>query len=396
MKGLFMFLAAVIAAVVVGVFLSYAPGYVMIAYGTLRVEFTLFVFLLIYVGLLLLGAGIWWLTARVAGTPRRWRRRLSLRSERKAAQRYTQGVVALAQGRLQVAERALEQAAQGVLTLPALLAAAHAANYAGARERRDTYLQRAVDSDEHAMPAVLITQARFDLAQGDYERALASLQTLRRQGGRHPQAEQDLGRVYAALNEPMKMLQLLPSLVNNRSGIDARELEDWAALALSGVVARGKEKPMAVFKRLPASLRERPRVVRALAKACLPGDSDTAAEVLERNLKGGYDAGNVAAYAALEAIPAATRLRVLEEWLSRYGERDELLKAAGRVALEAGFWGRARGYLGKLRTRAPDAETAFLLGQVAEKEGRAADACEAYRTGLQEAVRPRSFDDGHH
>lgn len=395
MKWLVTFLAAVIAAVVIGVLLSYEPGYVMIAYGTLQVEFTLFVFLLIYVGVLLLGATVWWLTARLAGTPGRWRRRFSLRSERKAAQRYTQGVVALAQGRLQVAERALEQAAQGVLTLPALLAAAHAADHAGARERRDAYLQRAADSDERSVPVVLITQARFDLAHGDYERALASLQALRRQGGRHPQAEWDLARVYAALNEPVKMLQLLPSLVN-RSEADAEELEGWAASALSGAVARGKEKPMVVFKRLPSSLRGRPRVVRALAAACVPGDPDAAAEVLERSLKRGYDAGNVAVYAALESIPAATRLRVLEEWLSRYGERDDLLKAAGRVALEAGFWGRARGYLGKLRSRGPDAETAFLLGQVAEKEGRAADACEAYRTGLQEAVRPSSFDDGHH
>ena len=392
MKWLVTFLAAVIAAVVIGVLLSYEPGYVMIAYGTLRVEVTLFVFLLIYVGLLLLGAGAWWLTVRLVGTPGRLRRRFSLRSERKAAQRYTQGVVALAQGRLQVAERALEQAAQGVLTLPALLAAAHAADHAGERERRDAYLQRAADSDERSMPAVLITQARLDLAHGDYERALASLQALRRQGGRHPQAERDLARIYAALNEPVKMLQLLPSLVNRPEADDA-ELAGWAASALSGAVALGKEKPMAVFKRLPPGLREKPQVVRALAAACAHGDPDAASEVLERSLKRGYDAGNVAAYAALDSIPPATRLRVLEEWLSRYGERDELLKAAGRVALEAGFWGRARGYLSKLRTRAPDAETAFLLGQVAEKEGRPMDACEAYRTGLQEAVRPRSYDD---
>lgn len=395
MRTLIAVLLAVLAAVVVGVLLSYEPGYVMIAYGTLRIEFTLFVFLLIYLGLLLLGALAWWLIGRMAGTPRRWRARWSVRAQRRAAQRFTQGVVALAQGRMQIAERALEQAAQGVLTLPSLLAAAHAADHAGARERRDAYLQRAADTDPRATPAVLITQARLDLAHGDYERALASLEALRRAGGRHPQAERDLARVYCALNEPDKLMQLLPSLAS-QSGTDPVLMEQWAATALAGVVAQGRDKPMAVLKRLPSELRDVPGVTRALAAASVAHDPETAASVLERSVKRVYDAGNVAAYAAITAIPAGERLRTLEAWLTRYGEKDALLKAAGRVALEDSLWGRARGYLGKLQARAPDPETALLLGRVAEQEGRDADACKAYREGLQRAASPPALDERQH
>lgn len=395
MRVLISIVLAVLAAVVVGVLLSYEPGYVMIAYGTLRVEFTLFVFLLIYIGLLLLGALLWWGIGRMAGTPRRWRALWSRRAERRAAQRYTQGVVAFAQGRMQVAERALEQAAQGALTLPSLLAAAHAADQAGARERRDAYLQRAADNDPQATPVVLITQARFDLEHGDYERALASLQALRRAGGRHPEAERDLARVYCALKEPEKLMRLLPSLVN-QPGIDQALLEQWAETALSGVLAQGKDKPMAVLKRLPAGLRDVPGVKRAFAAAIAAEDPETAAKVLERGLKHDFEAGNVTAYAAITEIPASERLQALEGWLAHYGEKDALLKAAGSVALEAGLWGRARGYLGKLQSRAPDPETALLLGRVAEQEGRDADACKAYRDGLQRAAGPLAFDERKH
>lgn len=393
MRALAAVLLAVLAAVVVGVLLSYQPGYVMIAYGTTRVEFTLFVFLLIYLAVLLLGAFAWWLLARLAGSPRRWRIRRGARAERRAAERFTQGIVALAQGRLQVAERALEQAAQGVLALPALLGAARAADHAGARERRDTYLQRAADANPGATPAVLATQAQFDLAHGDYERALAALQSLRSTGGRHPQAERDLARVYCALGESGKLMDLMPSLVR-QPGTDPGDLERWAATALAGVLAQRRDKPASALKRLPAQLRDLPRVSRALAAVYqAAGDPEAAAGVLERSLKRTFDAANVGAYAALEAVPAATRLRTIEGWLARHGEKDALLKAAGRVALEAELWGRARACLAKLQTRSPDPETALLLGRVAEQEGRGDDARNAYREGLQIAARPPALDD---
>ena len=61
MRTLIAIIGAVIAAVVIGVLLSYQPGYVLIAYGTMRIEFTLFVFLLIYVAALVIGALLWWL-----------------------------------------------------------------------------------------------------------------------------------------------------------------------------------------------------------------------------------------------------------------------------------------------------------------------------------------------
>jgi HemY protein len=386
-------IGAVIAAVVIGVLLSYQPGYVLIAYGTTRIEFTLFVFLLIYVAALIIGALLWWLLRHFAGMRQRWRQHRDARVERRAAVQFTRGVVAMAQGRWRIAERALEQAARGVLALPALLAAARVADGVGARERRDAYLQRAADTNPKATPTVLITQAQLDLAHGDYERALAVLQTLRREGGRHPAVERDLACVYAALGDHDKLLDLLPALAKQPTHEPA-QLEQWAATALAGVTADGKTRPATVWRRVPAGLRDAPRVRRALAAAQVrAGDVEAAAAALERVLKTACDAASVQAYARLTAVSATTRLHTIESWLARYGEQDALLKAAGRVAWEAELWGQARGYLSKLQACAPDAETALLLGDIAEHEGREAEARATYREGLELAAQPAASDE---
>ena len=386
-------IGAIVAAVVIGVLFSYEPGYVLIAYGTTRIEFTLFVFLLLYIAALLVGTLAWWFLKRFAGAPRRWRNRREARADRRAAVRFTRGIVALAQGQLQVAERALEQAAHGVLALPALLAAARAADLAGVHERRDAYLRRAADSTPDAAPAVLISQAQFDLAHGDHERALATLQSLRQGGGRHPGAERDLARVYAALGEYAKLFNLLPALANQPT-LDSKELEDWAAAAAKAVIVHDGLKPATVLRRMPSAVRDAPRVRCGVAAAQVQiGEPEAAAETLERTLKAGYDGASVEAYARLSAVPAATRLRTIEGWLARHGEKPALLKAAARVARELQLWGSARGYLGKLPTQEVDPATALLLGEIAEREGRNADACTAYREGLERAAQPALSDE---
>lgn len=383
MRALAAFVVAIVAAVVVGVLLSREPGYVLVAYGTTRVEFTLFVFLLIYLASLLLVAGAWSLVRRLRGLPAHLRRGREARAERRAERMYTTGLVALAEGRMSVAERALEYAARGALALPALLAAARAADHAGERERRDRYLQRAWESHPKAAPAVLLTQAELDLARNDYERALATLQKLRSGRGAHPLAVRDLARVYAALNEHVKLLALLPEL--ERSGVlSVAELESLAVAAVRGTLVGADPERAALVRRLPASLRELPGVRRAAAAGyAAAGEARRAAELLARNVDAQYDADSASAYAALAGIPPAERLRTLEGWLERYGDEAALLTAAGRVALELKLWGQARSYLEQARHASAGPDAALLAGRIAEQEGRAGDALAIYRDGLK-------------
>lgn len=386
MRMLLGLLFAIAAAVVVGVLLSRAPGYVLIAYGTTRVEFTLFVFVLMYLAILALGGGLWALRRRLLGIPDALRKRRRRRSEKRAERFLTTGLVALAEGRLAVAERALEQAASGVLKLPALLAAARAADSAGARDRRDAYLRRADKEVPRAGPAVLLTQARLEFDRGDSERALATLQRLRGERTAHPMVLRQLARVYANLGEHRALLKLLDDLLRSKA-LPEEDVERLAATALVGALADPASAPDTLWRQLPRVLRSRPNLRRVLAGAYADrGDPRHAVVLLERNLGDGFAPEDVRAYASLQGVPPETRLKLLKEWRKKYGDKLELLREAGRVALELGLWGQAQSFFEGAGSAGDSPELAALRGRLAEQEGRRDEALAAYRAGLEQLL----------
>lgn len=382
------FIVAVMVAVAVGILLSREPGYVLVSYGTTQVEFTLFVFILIYIAALLVGWGLGALARRFMNVRTGLRARRERRETRRAERLFTSGVAALAEGRFQAAERALERSARGPLTLPALIAAARAADLAGARERRDAYLRRADEASPRARSAVLFTQADLDLAHGDYERALAVLKRLQAESGEHPRALRDLARVYEALREYDALLGLLPEL-ERKAKMPPAEIERLATVALAGALEAASADPDALRKRLPRNLRDSPVLRCLLARAWAgKGNPKRAAELLAHNLDEGCDAESVRAYAALSDIPTSERLRRIESWLRRYHDDPALHKEAGRIALEMRLWGQARNHLEAARLAGRDPEAALLAGRTAEQEGRQADAIAAYRSGLEAVAKP--------
>lgn len=380
------FIFAVVLAVAVGILLSYEPGYVLVSYGTTQVEFTLFVFILIYIAALLLGAGLWALMRRFASVPSRLRGRRNRRATRRAENLFTTGLAALAEGRVQAAERSLERAAYGPLALPALIAAAQAADLTGARERRDAYLRRADEEYPKARSAVLFTQADLDLAHGDYERALAVLKRLQTERGEHPRALRNLAQAYEALHEYKALLELLPEL-ERKAQVPPAEIERLAITALAGALESAGADPDALRKDLTRSLRDHPAVRRILARAwAARGNPKQAAALLIRNLDDDCDAASARAYAALSAVPASERLHQIESCLRRYRDDPILHKEAGRLALELQLWGQARSHLEAAQLTGHDPEAALLAGRAAEQEGRQADAIAAYRSGLESAT----------
>ena len=50
-------------------------------------------------------------------------------------------------------------------------------------------------------------------------------------------------------------------------------------------------------------------------------------------------------YGHLHGSDGVTRLASIEQWLTQYGERLELLVTAGQACLQNKLWGKARSYL---------------------------------------------------
>lgn len=388
MSVLIAFIIAVIVAAVVGILLSSQPGFVLISYGMTQVEFTLFIFIIIYLGAVLVGWGLWWLLRRFVGAPNSIRQHRRRRSMRRAERLFTRGTIALAEGHARKAERDLERAAEGSLAFAALVAAAHAADLDDARDRRDAYYRRALEAQPKAASVVLLAQSDQDLARGDYERALASLRRLRSEHGEHPRALVNLARVHESLHEYREVLAMLPEL-ERKTRLDRQTIEQMAANALRGALTHADTDPEELEALVPRKLRDNRDIRRILARGFAAKDrSERAAKLLGRNLDADYDAASVSDYAALDALPANDRLHRLEDWLRRYPRGAALAREAGRLALELRLWGKARQHLETAHEIDPDdVETALLAGRTAEEEGRQSDALGAYRTGLEASVR---------
>jgi HemY protein len=99
-----------------------------------------------------------------------------------------------------------------------------------------------------------------------------------------------------------------------------------------------------------------------------------------------WDAGLATLYGELEPRDALGQLAAIEQWLTRYGERPELLVAAGRACLRHRLWGKARSYLEVVIAQAPSATAYLALARVCEQTQQPEEAQKFYRQGLELAA----------
>ena len=183
-------------------FLKQDPGFVVFGYRHWTLETSLGLFLLALVAgfaalyfLIRLGLHTLGFSPRL----RNWR---SARRRRHAHKQLSQGLIALSEGRWDVAEKRLARSA-AACDVPLLnyLGAARAAQQLGLDDARDRYLRQAHDSDPAAELAVGLTQAELQLAHNQLEQALATLGKLRDIAPRHTHVLRLLMKLYRQLSD---------------------------------------------------------------------------------------------------------------------------------------------------------------------------------------------------
>jgi len=146
-------------------------GYVLIRYGTLSVESSLtLAVLVIAVGFVVLYYLLRFIIGML-GLPRRlrdWRQRRQAQRARLSLQR---GMIDLAEGHWEKAEKTLQKVRHSDMPLLNYLAAARAAQQLGAHERRDEYLKLAHQSMPSADIAVGLAQAELQIGHHQLEQA---------------------------------------------------------------------------------------------------------------------------------------------------------------------------------------------------------------------------------
>ena len=392
MVVLLLILAAFAVAAIGAVFIREDAGYVLVNVGGYVVE-TNAIVLVVGVVLLFLLAGLAFRTIRgTVQAPRKVSQALARRKRDKARESFLDGIGKLYEARLQEAEVDLvRRAAHHDHAYLNYLAAAEAADGVAAADRRDHYLQLAIDANPgHEVP-VLLKQADLQLAGGRHAEALATLTRLEELEPHHPGVQRRLVSVYEATHEWEALRELLQKV----EGSTVLPAPRWDALMLQCQLqmleAAGKHHALdslkAAWSSVPKAFRSRAELVRAYARQLAAAGADSEAiAMVDAALKTGWDADLVLLYGDLRAADPVSQLAKVEQWIKRYEEKPELLFVAGRLCLRNRLWGRARSYLESSLDKRSSPDTYFALARLNEETQEPGKAMEFYRRGLELAL----------
>lgn len=323
-------------------------GYVLIAYGKMSFETSVWMFFAIIV----LAIIIYNLLKRVAITSLRsigFFMPVTVASRQKRAKRYSmKGLNLLINGEWEQAGKFLGKAAdQGEAPLINYLAAARAANEVGDSNTVIEYLRKADDQVPNAKIGIGITQAQIQLANGQWEQALATLEEIRRQKPRHQYVLKLLKQVYVRLHEWEQLSELLPDL-RKRSVVDEEEYQALQLQAsvcqLNAAIAKCQHtdeisKRIAMLEDIWASVprkqRKVPAVLAAYARGLIQaGALGYAEKELRKALTKNYNAELVQLYGLAKGTDLKEQIAFLEGLRSENSKHSELALAAGRLYLQ--------------------------------------------------------------
>ncbi|MCH8544031.1 MAG: heme biosynthesis protein HemY [Alcanivorax sp.] len=378
---------ALLGALWLGSWLLADPGYVLLVHGQREIE-TSVVFLVLM--LVLAGAALILLTLFMAPlwrflTPASW---TGWRRRQAAQRQLQQGLLELAAGHWQRAEGLLTSSARRAdWPLLPWLAAAVAARQTGDGDAMRAALAEAASAPSGRLPALLL-RARIALYDGAPQRARELLEPERKRYGDSPVLMNMLAEAYGREGNWAGLCELIPALRKMEvdpilsKKLDRREYRAWLgrmrqAASMPGFnnASQRRETLARLWKKVPQRLRTEP-ALRAQYAGYLAqfGDGPTALKVIERRIGKDWDDGLVAVLEAIDDVPPEQLLARLEHWLTERPGNQRLLLTAGRVALKAQLWGKARAFFetaGHAGNAVALAELARLLVALGERDAAA-------------------------
>jgi len=382
---LFIFLI-ILGSVWLGVFLKQDPGYILVAIHHWTFETTFLVgtasimiaFALLH-GLLLL---IHWFTH----LPTSWQGWLARRRIRKAQATTRKGLIEFSEGHWLAAKNHLIKALPDTdAPLLNYLTAARAAQEMGDNKLRDDYLRQAQQSMPEAKIAVELTQAQLQLANQQWEQALATLRHLQDLAPRHPYVLKLLMHLYQEVKDWRQLISLLPELKQHRV-ISAQEfltLQQHAYLqAMLDLIKLDQEDPLTdLVNQLPKNLVYDVELLSAYSGYLLTKNKDTNVELLLRKaLTKQFDDQWIELYGQTKT--KEDQLAFAESFIKKQPRSAALFLCLGRLSRAHQLWGKAKKYFEQSlefnKTPAAYLELGTLLEQLNDPTG----ACLAYREGL--------------
>ncbi|BBQ55071.1 heme biosynthesis HemY N-terminal domain-containing protein [Aeromonas jandaei] len=375
--------AVMVAGLIFGPQASGNKGYVLIALGNYTIESSVtsaVILAVLFYGALLI---VEWLLGRVFGLRRKTLGWYGSRRRRKANQQTVAATLAMAEGHYSQAEKLMLKGASNSDTpLLNYLSAAKAAQARGDDVRRDQYLQKAQEENPKAELALTLTQTQLQIEQGQYDTALAMLESVYALNPRHPMVLDQLRQVHLARHDWAALCDLIPTL-HKVGKLTPKQEEELLQQAWNGRLqqaASNLETLKAVWQELPRKLRLEPELLASYGDLLrrLGADSE-AASLWQEALR------KQAMPQLLSRLPKLKldNYQPLLALLQKQQGQPEVDNALAQLYLLAGQLDEAQKLLEQQVEKAPTAAIYHALGQVMDKRRLTNKANEYYRQALE-------------
>lgn len=347
--GLLLVLVAVLLGGLIGTLVVRDPGYVLLSYGDMAFETSLW-FALVLLGLAYLTIRLlFWLFSRTLASTGRFGSWLKRRKATKAQKQTVQGLLLMAEGQWAEARKVLTAAAREVNTpLINYLTAARAAHELGDAQGRDELLRMAHESTPGSKFAVGLTQAELQKNAAQWEQSLATLLQLKSSSPRHPQVLAMLIQVYEELADWQALIELLPEAKKRKIFPEAAFADLQQRAWVSRLTQAGADADK-VWTDVPKDLKRSPALVLAYARALLSDGTDASAAdkaeaAIRIALQQTWDDELVVLYGLAGGADPERQLVVAEGWVKEKPNDPKLLLTLGRICLMNQAWPKAREY----------------------------------------------------
>ncbi|MCV3284975.1 heme biosynthesis HemY N-terminal domain-containing protein [Aeromonas veronii] len=375
--------AVMVAGLIFGPQASGNKGYVLIALGNYTIESSVtsaVILAVLFYGALLI---VEWLLGRVFGLRRKTLGWYGSRRRRKANQQTVAATLAMAEGHYSQAEKLLIKGASNSDTpLLNYLSAAKAAQARGDDARRDQYLQKAQEENPKAELALTLTQTQLQIEQGQYDTALAMLESVYALNPRHPMVLDQLRQVHLARQDWSALCDLIPTL-HKVGKLTPKQEEDLLQQAWSGRLqqaAGSLETLKAVWQDLPRKLRLEPELLACYGDLLRQLGADGEAATLWQEALRKQPMPQLLARLPKLKLDSYQPLLAL---LQKQQGQPEVDTALAQLYLLAGQLDDAQKLLEQEVERAPSAAAYHALGQLMDKRRLTNKANEYYRQALE-------------
>ncbi|ELO1555547.1 heme biosynthesis HemY N-terminal domain-containing protein [Aeromonas hydrophila] len=383
MIRLIVLVAAMVAGLIFGPQASGNKGYVLISLGNYTVESSVtsaVILAVLFYGALLI---VEWLLGRVFGLRRKTLGWYGSRRRRKANQQTVAATLAMAEGHYSQAEKLMLKGASNSDTpLLNYLSAAKAAQARGDDVRRDQYLQKAQEENPKAELALTLTQTQLQIEQGQYDTALAMLESVYALNPRHPMVLDQLRQVHLAREDWAALIDLIPVL-HKVGKLTPKQEEELLLQAWRGrldAASGALETLRPIWQELPRKLRQDPDLLATYGDRLRQlGADNEAAELWLDALRKQVSPQLLARLPKLKLDSYQPMLTLLQKIQDQPG----VDAALAQVYLLAGQLDDAQRLLEQEVAKAPNAAVYHALGQVMDKRRLTNKANEYYRQALQ-------------